>query len=146
MRRLVGSQHPEQRAQLGERATGVVGDRIERRHGGRLRFGRPGRVGARSGAGTGLGLDHDHAHVVGDDVVQLAGEMGALGQLGGAQLSFVVLFGSSGAGFELGQQGGAVPLLAAEQRGEHEDDDRAPSVGGVGVTRQQERRVRPRPR
>jgi hypothetical protein len=62
--------HPQQAAQLAERVSGGISDRFEAL----LALFRQAR-GAQTG---GLGLDGDHRHVVGNDVVQLTGDAGAL--------------------------------------------------------------------
>ena len=70
----VRPQHAEQAAQLGHRVAGGRADDLEPLA---ALLGHAGR-----GQAGGVGLDGDHGHVVGDDVVQLAGDAGALGQGG----------------------------------------------------------------
>jgi hypothetical protein len=74
----VAAQHPEQAAHLVERLAGGLADGGEVAH---AVLGQPA-----DPVGGGLGLDRDHGHVVGDDVVQLAGDPGALLQDGPAGL------------------------------------------------------------
>ncbi len=140
----VGAQHAEQCPQFGQRAPAGRCDGVERRDGGRRRVGPVRRT---PHAGTGLGLDDDHAHVVGDDVVQLAGEMGPLGELGGAQFPFVVLFDSSGARPASSASKAVRFRCWLPSNGANTSTTTAhPSVGRVGVTRQQRGRASPRRR
>jgi hypothetical protein len=122
----VAPQHPEQPAHLDQGLAPGGRDRLEG-------AGRPGRFG-RHRHRAGLGLHHHHADVVGDHVVQLAGDPGALGGHRPAGVLGPVPFQPRGPLLELGGQRPLHPGPVAQhpRAGQGERDEGGVDHVGVG--------------
>ena len=121
----VAAQHPEQPAHLDQGLAAGGGDRLEGP-------GRPARV-ALARHRAGLGLDHHHADVVGDHVVELAGDAGPLGGDRPLGLDGPLALQPQGPLGQLGGQGALDPGPVAQQPRPGQGERGEGGVDQVGV-------------